>query len=120
MTLSSQSANVLISSNGKNSFLNPGERQICTNFPAAIAIRVPLGENFAAAIEYLNVMRWRTARRGRLMRWQRELSSMTRRREPSGEAAMIWTLAEDWVGRVRVWDLIRSVTEMRLPTADMR
>lgn len=45
---------------------------------------------------------------------------MTRRSEPSGEAEMRWMLADDWVGRVRVWDLIKSVTDMRFPTAEMR
>lgn len=29
-------------------------------------------------------------------------------------------LAEDWKGSVRVWDLMRSVTEIRLPTGEIK
>ena len=54
------------------------------------------------------------------MKRQRLLSSTVRRKTPSGEAAMWRMLLEDWMGRVKVWDLRRSVTETRLPTGDIR
>lgn len=54
------------------------------------------------------------------MKRQRLLSSTVRRKTPSGEAAMRRILLEDWIGRVMVWDLTRSVTETRLPTGEIR
>lgn len=53
------------------------------------------------------------------MKRQRLLSSTTRRKTPSGEAAIRETLEDDWQGRVRVSDLRRSVTDMRLPTGEI-
>ncbi|XWS20387.1 hypothetical protein CRYUN_Cryun31cG0096700 [Craigia yunnanensis] len=65
-------------------------------------------------------MRCNTTRRGRLMKRQRLLLSMVRRKAPSGEAAMRRMLLEDWTCRVKVSDLTRSVTETRLPTGEIR
>lgn len=42
-----------------------------------------------------------------------------RRKTPSGEAVIREILEDDWTGRVRVWDLMRSVTETRLPTGEI-
>ena len=39
---------------------------------------------------------------------------------PSGEAARREMLAEDWDGRVRVWDLRRLVRATQLPTGEIR
>lgn len=54
------------------------------------------------------------------MKRQRELSSTARRNTPSGEAAILDIFDEAWQGRVMVSDLTRSVTEIRLPTGDIR
>ncbi|KAJ4824935.1 hypothetical protein Tsubulata_031569 [Turnera subulata] len=110
---------VLTNSNAKTSFLNPGERHIWTNLPVPTAIYSPSGLNWRAFTVSLKVMRWRTTRRGTLMNWQRRFSSTVRRKVPSGEAAMRRMLEEDWVGRVMVWDLRRSVMETRLPTGEI-
>lgn len=83
-------------------------------------MKEPSGLKLRAATGFLKEMRWRTRRRWRLMKRQRELSSTARRKSPSGEAAMREMLAEDWKGSVRVWDLMRSVTEIRLPTGEIK
>ena len=53
------------------------------------------------------------------MNRQRRLLSTAMRKTPSGEAARREMSAEDWIGRVRVWDLMRSVTLTRLPTGEI-
>lgn len=54
------------------------------------------------------------------MKRQREFSSTASRNTPSGEAAILEMFEDDWKGRVMVSDLTRSVTEIRLPTGDIR
>lgn len=54
------------------------------------------------------------------MKRQRLFSSTERRKTPSGEAATRVMLAEDWQGKVSVSDFMRSVTEIRLPTGEIR
>ena len=119
VTLSSKSAKVLTSSKGKNSFLNPGDRHIWTSLPTATAMREPSGLNWRAVTGLLKEMRWRMTWRRRLMNRQRRLLSTAMRKTPSGEAARREMSAEDWIGRVRVWDLMRSVTLTRLPTGEI-
>lgn len=54
------------------------------------------------------------------MNKQRLLSSIARRKVPSGETAIREILEEAWIGSVVVSDLRRSVTETLLPTGDSR
>ena len=42
-----------------------------------------------------------------------------KRKTPSGEAAILEMFEDDWIGRVWVSDLIRSVMEIRLPTGEI-
>lgn len=83
-------------------------------------MRAASGLNWMAETGFLKEMRCRTMRRGRLIKRQRLRSSTARRKLPSGETAMRAMLEEDCVGRVWVWDFRRSVTEIRLPTEEMR
>ncbi|WVZ21295.1 hypothetical protein V8G54_008617 [Vigna mungo] len=118
VTFASNSAKVRTSSKGKYSRRKAGERQIWTSFPVATAMRAPSGLNSTAATRSLKEMRWRRTRRRRLMKRQRLRSSTARRKVASGETAMRATLEEDWMGRVEVSDLRRSVTATRLPTGE--
>lgn len=54
------------------------------------------------------------------MKRQRLFSSIARRNRPSGEAAIRRRLEEDCDGNVIDSDLMRSVTETRLPIGEIR
>lgn len=53
------------------------------------------------------------------MKRHRLFSSTAIKKVPSGEAARRQMLEEELTGRVIVWCLLRSVTEIRLPTGEM-
>ncbi|CAK9159369.1 unnamed protein product, partial [Ilex paraguariensis] len=59
-------------------------------------MKEPLGENLTVETGFLKEMWWRIARWWRLMKRQWLLSSMAKRKRPSGEVAMQWMLAKVW------------------------
>ncbi|KAE8009260.1 hypothetical protein FH972_005708 [Carpinus fangiana] len=85
VTLSLKSANVRMSSKGKNSFLKPGARHIWSCLPIATAIRDLQGLKATAFTAFLKEIRWRTTYRWRFMRRHHLFPSTIKRNTMSND-----------------------------------